>query len=65
LEFLKTGDIQIKAVAILCLGHIARIHRTIDWPLVKPLLISLLDDDKLSGSASDTLDDIAIFVADS
>lgn len=64
LSFLDGPDPALQSVAIICLGHLARIHRTLELDTVVPRLVSLLNDEMLSGSAHDTLDDIAIFIRD-
>jgi hypothetical protein len=61
LNFLNEGDINIQALAITCLGHLARIHRVIEFEKVVPRLEALLDHPELGGRASDALDDIRRF----
>lgn len=55
-------SLNTKGLAITCLGHVARIHGTIDKNITIPLLIKLSKDHNLSGRASDALDDIEQFV---
>ena len=55
-------SLNIKGLAITCLGHVARIHGTIDKNITIPLLIKLSKDQNLSGRVSDALDDIEQFV---
>ena len=55
-------SLNIKELAITCLGHVARMHGTIDEKVITPLLIELSKDQYLSGRASDALDDIEQFV---
>jgi hypothetical protein len=61
LNFLNEGDINIQALAITCLGHLARIHGVIEFDKVIPQLEALLDHAELGGRASDALDDIRMF----
>lgn len=56
-------DIQIRALAITCLGHVARIHRRIDANLVLPVLESLLQERELAGIVEDALADINQFAS--
>lgn len=62
LRLLNSPNKETQAIAITCLGHIARIHRVIDLNIVVPLLKSLVRDSYFGGRASDALDDIAIYV---
>jgi hypothetical protein len=62
LRFLDTSNLDLRWIATICLGHIGRIHRVIDWDVVVPRLKSLLDDPELGGIAEDALDDIKRFV---
>jgi hypothetical protein len=63
LRFLETPGTSkgVRSLAATCLGHVARIHRTIDLDIVVPLLESLLDDPEM-GTAGDALDDIRVFI---
>lgn len=62
LSLLENQDGQVRAIAITCLGHIARIHGRISFHQVVSLLQKLRDDKTLGGIAEDALDDILIFV---
>lgn len=62
LQFLDASDFNLRRMATLCLGHIGRIHGTIDWDVVVPRLVSLIHDPELGGTAEDALEDIRIFV---
>ena len=64
LKFLEYPDKGVQATAITCLGHLARIHRTIDTATVLPALQAKLQDPDLAGRASDALDDIEMFTRD-
>lgn len=55
-------SLNVKELAITCIGHVARIHGAIDEKIVIPLLIELTKDQDLSGRARDALDDIEQFV---
>src|SRR3990167_8223863 len=54
--FLSSKNNKIKSLAVICLGHLARIHRDIDVEIVLPLLNDLLDDPDFSGCAEDAID---------
>ncbi|MFF4312763.1 hypothetical protein [Streptomyces sp. NPDC001507] len=54
------ADAQIRALAVTCMGHLARIHRAVSANIVRRLQ-ELLDDPELGGRAEDALDDIAAF----
>lgn len=64
LEFLEHQDASIRAVAATCIGHLARIHKTLDLDLVLPALYRHLSDPGkwVAGSADDALSDIQIFM---
>ncbi|WP_433193206.1 hypothetical protein ACQP1G_31285 [Nocardia sp. CA-107356] len=61
LGLLDSADADVRAVAATALGHIARLHRSIDRENVVPALRALLSDPKTAGRAGDALDDIAMF----
>ena len=52
---------NITELSITCLGHVARIHRTINMNTTIPLLNKLLKTKEFSGHARDALDDIEQF----
>lgn len=52
---------SVKELAVTCLGHTARIHKTINKERTIPLLLKLLKNNELSGQAQDALDDIEHF----
>ena len=62
LKFLGYPDKSVRAVAALCLGHLACIHGKLDIAIVVPALKALLTDPDVARKASDALDDIAMFV---
>jgi hypothetical protein len=62
IEFLKGSNHDLQAIAITCIGHLARIHHTIDLDKVAPLFEEISSDPELQGRISDAMDDIAMFV---
>jgi hypothetical protein len=63
LGLLSSADADVRAVAATALGHIARLHRSIDKENVVPALRELLSDPETAGQAEDALDDIAMFAS--
>lgn len=61
LELLSHENEDISGLAITCLGHVARMHSTIDRDKVLPILREKIKDTRLSGRVQDALDDIAMF----
>jgi hypothetical protein len=55
------GSIEVRATAITCLGHVARIHGRIDSDRVLPRLRDLRSDPLLRGRVDDAIDDIEHF----
>lgn len=55
-------DLQVRQLAVICLGHIARIHGAITKDVVLPKLTALLSDQNYASRARNALDDIEIFV---
>jgi hypothetical protein len=53
-------DWQVRALAVICMGHVARIHGEIS-PAVKLKLEELLADQLLASRAQNALDDIEVF----
>lgn len=65
LDLVDNGsDPQIRALAVVCLGHVARMHRAITKETVLPKLHELERDPYLRSRAVNALDDIEIFVRD-
>lgn len=64
LQYLESPDDSVRSVAAISLGHLARIHGTIDRESVVPALERLLDDKEVSGIAGDALDDIGMFASE-
>ncbi|WP_457032118.1 hypothetical protein [Kitasatospora sp. P5_F3] len=54
---------QLRALAVTCMGHVARIHGAAGSELAK-VLKKLLADPILGGRAEDALDDIRSFTGD-
>ncbi len=62
LEMTHHYDVEVRGTAVTCLGHLARLHRDLDLPLVLPTLQALRSDPGMGGRAEDALDDIRTFV---
>jgi hypothetical protein len=58
LEILASGNPGYAYAAVLCLGHVARIHGRIDRERVIPAITAHQDDAKLRGRVQLTLEDI-------
>ncbi|MFD1888237.1 CPCC family cysteine-rich protein [Paenibacillus wenxiniae] len=63
IRYSEHPDENIRGIAILCFGHIARIHGMIDQALVMPILNKALYDESafVRGHAESALDDIRMF----
>lgn len=53
---------HVLAVVPTCFGHLARIHGTIDWAIVEPVLDRLGTDPELAGRVEDARDDFEVFL---
>jgi hypothetical protein len=62
IELAEHSTVEVQSTAILCLGHLARIHRALDLEKVVPLLIDLRKNPLLPGRVDDAMDDIEIFL---
>jgi len=62
LAMLDDPHVDVRAMAALCLGHLARIHHRLELDRVVPALTALLDTAVVGSRARDALDDIEIFV---
>ncbi|TME29876.1 MAG: hypothetical protein E6I66_10580 [Chloroflexi bacterium] len=62
LELFGDRSVEVRAMAALCLGHLARIHRSLDLERVLPALESQVDDPVVGPRARDALDDISVFM---
>lgn len=56
---------QVRATALTCLGHVARLHGSIDVGRVLPVLRSALHDPRTAGYAEQAMDDIETFAGTS
>lgn len=61
MRYVEGSDKNIALTAIICLGHVARIHHRID-DRVLARLNELKSDPVLGGTAEDALSDVEIFV---
>lgn len=59
---LKSHDAWVRRVAATCVGHVARIHRSLDSARFVPLLEKLRTDERTVGSMNDALEDIDAYV---
>jgi hypothetical protein len=64
LYFARSPHGSLRTIAAVCLGHLARIHRTLNLEVCLPVLVTLKEDadPAVRGGAADALDDIALFV---
>lgn len=62
LRFLKHPDPDVRGLAATCLGHLARIHRVIDFEVVIEALQSIIHDPEAGGRVQDALDDVRIYM---
>ncbi len=58
LQFLDHPQDLVKWYAIICFGHIARVHRNLDTSIVFPRLMSLRGNSALISDVYDVLDEI-------
>jgi hypothetical protein len=65
LSCLHSPSPDVRRTAVLCLGHLARIHGQIDRPKVIAALTKLRTDPECSGQVEDALEDIEKFTQDS
>ena len=66
LRFLEHSNPEVRRVAAVGLGHVARIHGHLDRRRVVMALNSFINRDinkKIAGAAQDALDDIDLFLA--
>jgi hypothetical protein len=62
LTFCESPDPELRQLAATCLGHLARIHRSLDLERVLPVLRRLSADPLVSGSVDTAMDDIEQFL---
>ncbi|REK77744.1 CPCC family cysteine-rich protein [Paenibacillus paeoniae] len=62
-QYSQHNNENIRGIAILCFGHIARIHRTVNKELIIPFINDALNDESkfVRGHAYSALDDINMF----
>lgn len=63
MTLLAHAEPAVRATAATCLGHVARLHRSLDLDVVLPRLMSLTKDEDIGGEAQDAIDDILTFIA--
>ena len=61
LGFLDSPMPDVRNTAIICLGHLARIHKQLNRPKVLAALASKLADPQCAGRAEDAMEDIEMF----
>jgi len=61
LRFLDSTDPALRNVAIICLGHLARIHKKLDKTKVVSALRSHLKEPEYAGRIENALEDIEMF----
>jgi hypothetical protein len=64
LRFARSPDFDARWTAVICFGHLARIHGELDTAIVLPLLHDLAREPRLSGRVEDALSDIETFIQD-
>lgn len=62
LQFVQYKDMNIRGLAVTCLGHLARIHGVLNTEKVVPILKDLRHDSDIGGKVEDALDDIQMFI---
>ena len=62
LRFLGHTDLGVRSNAVICLGHIARIHKALDLEVVLPELLALKQDAAISPWVEEALEDIHFFL---
>jgi len=65
-KYSRHKDENVRGIAILCFGHIARLHRKLDLDMVLPIIKEATNDQSpfVRGHAESALDDIEIFITD-
>lgn len=53
---------EVRIAALQSIGHLARLHRSLNLETVIPAVTKLLDDPDCRGTAADALEDIATFM---
>jgi len=55
--------LNVRRVAVTALGHLARIHRTLDLDRVLPVLAQISGEVEPAGTVEDAMDDIRLFIS--
>ncbi|HET7459990.1 MAG TPA: hypothetical protein VFJ82_02035 [Longimicrobium sp.] len=58
LELCAHPDVWVRRNAATALGHVSRVHGSVDVDAVMHALVALLDDPEVFGEADDALDDV-------
>lgn len=61
LELTKHSDIEVREIAVTCIGHLARLHRGRDKKLLLEILEPLQHQSDIAGRVSDAIDDVNMF----
>ena len=62
LRFADHAESNVRRVAVVALGHLARIHHMLDLESVLPVLAKRADEVELAGTVEDTLDELRRFI---
>ena len=62
LSGLRDARKEVRTAALQSIGHLARLHRSLNLETVIPAVTALLDDPDCRGTAADALQDIATFM---
>jgi hypothetical protein len=62
LEHVRHPDAWVRRNAATALGHVARVHGSIDVDTVMRTLVSMLNDPEACGWADDALDDVEMYM---
>ena len=63
LHLTDSQDLNVRRVAVTALGHLARIHRTLDLDRVLPVLAQISGEVEPAGTVEDAMDDIRLFIS--
>ncbi len=61
IDVFNSNDVDVKATALLCLGHIARLHGELSEDVALKLLKEAKNFKELSGRLEDVISDIAVY----
>ena len=56
LDLLESDEASVRRIAVICLGHLARIHRELDVRTVLPRLRRLSGDPAVAGEVDDAIE---------